>query len=118
MARVRPEQLGWGLTADMIITASGNSFAFDANGNVTLDFSNGNNTSFAITNGPNNLFSVDINGTVSIGNNVIVSGSILGNITASHLAEQGVATFQPIETPQYFITGGFYRSSSGDWYLS
>ena len=37
--------------------------------------------------------------------------------TASHLEEQGVARFAAVNRPTY-VSGGFFRSSSGDWYLS
>jgi len=122
MAKVRPEQLGWGLTADLAITASGNYFVFDTDGNVYLDFKGVNENSFEIRKDSSSLFKVQDDGNVFINNNLIVSGSISGSIelalTASHLEEQNVALFRPIETPQMYTTGGIFRSSSGDWFLS
>ena len=126
MGKLRPEQLGWGLTADMVITSSGNYFSFDVDGNVILDFTGVNGNSFNIQTTGNNLFTVNDTGSVVIYNDLSVLGAIYGNfsgsinsaLTASHLEEQNVATFRPINTPISFTTASFFRSSSGEWYLS
>lgn len=126
MSKLRPEQLGWGLSADLVITSSGNYFAFDVDGNVVLDFKGINGNSFNIQTNGNNLFTVNDTGSVVVYNDLTVlgnlnaafSGSIDFALTASHLQEQNVATFRPINTPITFSTGSFFRSSSGDWYLS
>jgi hypothetical protein len=126
MAKVRPEQLGWGLTADLAITASGNYFVFDVDGNVYLDFKGVNGNHFEIKNESSSLFTVQDTGDIIVSNNLYIGGNIIGNVsgsittalTASHLEEQNVVLFRPIETPQMFVTGGFFRSSSGDWFLS
>lgn len=126
MLKVRPEQLGWGLVSDLAITASGNYFIFDTSGSVTLDFKGVNNNSFLISTTGSTIFQVKDNGEVTIPGNLTVGGTLIANITgsfqnaltASHLEEQNISTFRPIQTPQMFITGGLFRSSSGDWFLS
>ena len=131
---IRAEQLGWGLTRDLAITASGNYFVFDAEtGNVYLDFKDVEGDSFAVKREGEDIFKVEDNGRVSVFKNLFVSGSVefqgaqisgstftgtaTNALTASHLIEQSVSYFKPIDTPLY-VTGGLFRSSSGDWFLS
>jgi hypothetical protein len=124
--RARPEQLGWGLTADLAITASGNYFVFDTNGNVYLDFKTVEGDSFQVRRNGDVLFGVEDNGNVSIPGNLTVNGTLTANfsgsittaLTASHLEEQGVALFSPISPTPNYISGGIFYSSSGEWFLS
>jgi hypothetical protein len=138
--KVRPEQLSWNLVEDLVITASGNYFAFDTDGNVFLDFKTVEGDSFSIKNQGTDLFAVFDDGRIimsnslNVGKDVFISGSIYiaggasisgsvfsgstsNALTASHLEEQGVSYYSPISTP-VFISGGFWRSSSGDWFVS
>lgn len=38
--------------------------------------------------------------------------------TSSHLQEQGIAIFSPIDSIPGYISGGIFYSSSGEWYFS
>lgn len=132
MPRIRPEQLEWGLKQDLAITASGNYFVLEANnGNVYLDFAENSGSTFSIKKNSTDIFSIKDNGEISIsgsltiGEDVYVAGALFlsGSIisgsspTASHLQEEGVAVFNAVD-PTYYISGGFFRSSSGDWFVS
>lgn len=70
----------------------------------------------------NDVADQNISASLSVGQDLFVAGNLTVagqsfGITASHLIEQHVAIFSPIETPQY-VAGGMFRSTSGDWFLS
>ncbi len=122
MPRIRPEQLEWELKQDLAITASGTYLVLEAENS---------GSSFSIKKNSTDIFSVKNNGEISIsgsltiGEDVYVEGALFlsGSIisgsspTASHLQEEGVAIFNAVD-PTYYISGGFFRSSSGDWFVS
>jgi hypothetical protein len=140
--KVRPEQLGWNLVENLVMTASGNYFAFDETGSMFIEFKGINNNKFSIQREGTILFEVNDDGTTILGNNISASGdfyigenlyvdgiiygtisaSISGTatnaLTASHLEEQGVAIFSPLGSTPGYISGGIFYSSSGDWFLS
>jgi hypothetical protein len=125
--RIRPEQLGLDLTNNLEISSSNGYFVFDASGSVYLDFAGVDGDSFSIKRSGSVLFSVEDSGRVTITNDLVVSGSLIApNLsitasvaqTASHLQEQSVAIFAPIDSIPGYISGGIFYSSSGEWYFS
>lgn len=131
MPKLRTEQITWAYEDELVISASNNYFIFDPSGNVFLNFTEVEGDKFAIQQRGTDLFSVKDNGVVStsgslyIGEDIHIQGSLFlsgatisgSTPTASHLEEDSVAMFSPISTPIY-ASGGFFRSSSGDWFVS
>jgi len=126
MPLLSTEQLGWDLSNGLAITASGNYFVFDESGSLYLDFKTIEGDSFQIKRSSSVLFSVGDDGNAYIEGDLRVQGTIIGGIsgsivispTASHLEEQGVAMFAPLSFTPAYAAGGFFYSSSGEWYLS
>jgi hypothetical protein len=126
MPLLSTEQLGWNLSNGIAITSSGNYFVFDESGSLYLDFKTIEGDSFTIKRSSSILFSVGDDGNAYIEGDLRVQGTIIGGIsgsivvspTASHLEERGVATFSPLSFTPTYSSGGFFYSSSGEWYLS
>jgi len=205
--KVRPEQLGWNLVDNLVMTASGNYFSFDDTGSVVITFKGINQNRFSVRRNDVILFQVLDDGTMTlggnpsasgnffVGNNVTVEGNgqfsgslfvsqsitaadiiildsaqigrdlfVTGNIhsgedvyvgrnlyvtesayiaqdlyvagtifgvisasisgtaefakTSSHLEEEGMSIYSPLTLAPTYTSGGFWYSSSGEWFLS
>jgi hypothetical protein len=99
--KVRPEQLGWNLVENLVMTASGNYFAFDETGSMFIEFKGINNNKFSIQRQGNVLFEVNDDGTIIVGGDISSSGNF-------YIGENLFVTQSAYIGGNLFVSGNIY----------